>query len=95
MTAPRPPCEWGTQHPWISPTTTGRARSPSSYRHRNDRDIIPRLVDAFVEGYRMGRRARCLVGLDWSEIYARDLGELRAEWGITEAGRFPALQAAA
>ena len=61
----------------------------------NDRDIIPGLVDAFVEGYRMGRRARCLVGLDWSEIYARDVEELRAEWGITEAGRFPALQAAA
>lgn len=61
----------------------------------NDRDIIPDLVGAFVEGHAMGRDARCLVGLDWSSIYDRDLAELRAEWGVAEAGRFPELQKAA
>lgn len=61
----------------------------------NDRDIIPQLVNAFVEGYTMGRNARCLVGLDWSTIYDRDLAALRAEWGIEEAGKFPELQRAA
>ncbi len=61
----------------------------------NDRDIVPVLYGAFVEGYTMGRKARCLVGLDWSTIYASNLAELRAEWGIAEAGRFPELQQAA
>ena len=61
----------------------------------NDRDMIPKLIDAFVTGYNMGRSARCLVGLDWSTIYDRDLIELRKEWGITEAGKFPELEMAA
>ena len=59
------------------------------------RDIIPKLMNSFVEGYTMGRNARCLVGLDWSTIYDRDLVSLREEWGIVEAGRFPELQQAA
>ncbi len=61
----------------------------------NDRDIIPKLMNSFVEGYTMGRNARCLVGVDWSTIYDRDLVSLREEWGIVEAGRFPELQQAA
>jgi len=61
----------------------------------NDRDIIPELVNAFVEGHNMGRNARCLVGLDWSTIYDSDLAELRTEWGVQEAGKFPALLKAA
>jgi len=61
----------------------------------NDRDLIPGLINAFVEGYSMGKRARCLVGLDWGSIYERNLHELRAEWEIVEAGKFPELQNAA
>ena len=64
-------------------------------RFRSYRDMIASQMDAFVEGYRMGRAARCLVGLDWGSIFARDLEELRAEWDVVEAGRFPELQQAA
>ena len=55
----------------------------------NDRDSIPNLLGAFVEGYTMGRNARCLVGLNWSTIYERDLNEVRQEWGVQEAGWLP------
>jgi len=61
----------------------------------NDRDIVPALVSAFVEGYSMGRNAKSLVGLDWSTVYDRDLDELRDEWGVRQAGKFPDLQQAA
>ena len=34
---------------------------------------------AFVEGFEMGKGARCLVGLDWASVYDQDLDQLRAE----------------
>ena len=55
----------------------------------NDRDAVASHTQAFVEGYEMGRHARCLFGLDWASAYACNLDELRAQWGVAQAGQFP------
>lgn len=60
-----------------------------------DRDSIAVRFGAFVEGYEMGKRAENLMGLDWGRAFERDLTELRDEWGIEEAGRFPSAAALA
>ena len=61
----------------------------------NDRDAIAVHMRAFVDGYELGRNARCLFGLEWAAVYDRDLDELRTEWGVTDAGRIPATKLAA
>jgi ubiquinone biosynthesis protein Coq4 len=55
----------------------------------NDRDAVATHTRAFVEGYEMGRRARCLFGLNWAEVYDQNLDELRAQWRVEQAGRIP------
>lgn len=59
---------------------------------RND---ISKVTRAFCEGYEIGRRAKCVVGLDWENIYSKNLEELRRELNISEAGKLPELQLAA
>ena len=54
-----------------------------------DRDAIGVRLGAFVEGYEMGKRAVNLMGLDWGSSFERDLADLRDEWRIADAGRFP------
>ena len=61
----------------------------------NDRDAVASHTRAFVDGYHMGSNARCLFGLDWASAYDRDLDELRAEWRVAPAGKFPELSVAA
>lgn len=61
----------------------------------NDRDAVAAHTRAFVEGYEMGRRAKSLFGLDWASVYDRDMDELRAEWRVSDAGKFPELPIAA
>ena len=52
-----------------------------------DRDEMESRMQAFVDGYERGSRAKNLMGLNWTESFHRDLEELRAEWGIEDAGR--------
>jgi ubiquinone biosynthesis protein Coq4 len=54
------------------------------------RDSLGGIVRAFCKGYDIGSKAKCVVGLDWENIYHRDLNELREELGIIEAGTLPA-----
>lgn len=61
----------------------------------NDRDAIATHVAAFVNGYELGTQARCLVGLDWATAFDRDLEDLRDDWGVRSAGKFPVAAAAA
>ena len=61
----------------------------------NDRDAVASHTRAFVEGYEMGRNARCVFGLDWASVYSIDLDHLRSEWGVKNANKFPALAIAA
>ena len=61
----------------------------------NDRDALATHLAAFVEGYELGKRAKCLIGLDWGAAFDRDLEELRVEWNVHNAGRFPAAEALA
>ncbi|NKB98688.1 MAG: hypothetical protein GKR90_09390 [Pseudomonadales bacterium] len=61
----------------------------------SDRDALAAYTRAFVEGYEMGQQARCLVGVDWASTYHRDLEELRSEWGVRSANKFPELALAA
>jgi ubiquinone biosynthesis protein COQ4 len=52
-----------------------------------NRDKLPLHVSAFCRGYDIGRKARPLTGLDWQELWARDLEEVREELGISAANR--------
>lgn len=61
----------------------------------NDRDAISVHMAAFVEGYELGKRAECLIGLDWASAFDRDLEELRREWRVHSADKFPQTQAIA
>jgi ubiquinone biosynthesis protein Coq4 len=61
----------------------------------NDRDAVATHTRAYCDGYAMGTRARNLFGLDWAAAYHRDLQDLRAEWGVVQAGKFPDARLAA
>ena len=61
----------------------------------NDRDAIAIHTAAFVKGYELGKEARCIVGLDWASAFDRNLEELRVEWGVKSAHKFPKLAVAA
>ena len=61
----------------------------------HDRDALAACTRAFVDGYEMGRQARCLVGGDSASVYAHDLDALRVDWGARSADNFPALSRAA
>jgi ubiquinone biosynthesis protein COQ4 len=61
----------------------------------NDRDAIATHVAAFANGYELGSKAKCLIGLDWAAVFDRDLEELREEWGVRSADRFPTMPAIA
>ena len=50
---------------------------------------------ALNQGYQIGQRCEPLLGLDWQELWHRDLDELRRELGIDEAGRLEAFAQAA
>jgi len=52
-----------------------------------DGDQLGKQFRALVEGYQIGQRSLPMVGLDWSQLWHRDLEELRRELNITEAGR--------
>ena len=56
----------------------------------NDRDAISTHTAAFVQGYALGQQAKNLIGLNWAQALERDLNELRIEWGVTSAAKFPA-----
>lgn len=53
------------------------------------RDNLGGIVRAFCKGYDIGSKAKCAVGLDWENIYHRNLNELREELGVIEAGTLP------
>lgn len=59
------------------------------------RDELGVNMKAFVDGYQLGRDAKCMVGLDWASLWHRDLDELRQELNIREAGGFAELAQAA
>jgi len=52
-----------------------------------ERDQLAVQIQAFCQGYEIGQRSSPLIGLDWSQLWYRDLDELRQELGIVEAGR--------
>jgi ubiquinone biosynthesis protein COQ4 len=52
-----------------------------------DRDQLGIRMRAFSEGYQIGQRSQPLIGLDWSQLWHRDMEELRRELNISEAGR--------
>ena len=52
-----------------------------------DRDHIGEHIRAFCEGHRIGQRSQPMIGLDWSQLWERDMEELRRELNISEAGR--------
>lgn len=52
-----------------------------------DRDHLGEHLRAFHQGYQIGQRSQPLVGLDWSQLWERDIEELRQELNISEAGR--------
>ena len=53
----------------------------------NDRDHIGEHIRAFCDGHRIGQRSLPMIGLDWSQLWERDMEELRQELNISEAGR--------
>ncbi len=53
------------------------------------------ILAAFNEGYRIGKRCKPLIGLDWQSLWSRDLKELRRELNIDDAGRIEAFAEAA
>lgn len=55
----------------------------------NDRDAIAAHAAAFVEGYELGKQAKCLIGLDWGSSFDCDLEDLREDWNVRSAGKFP------
>lgn len=59
------------------------------------REDISKITEAFVNGYQIGKQAKCIVGLDWESIYDKDIEEVRAEFGIVHAGHLPDLKIAA
>jgi ubiquinone biosynthesis protein Coq4 len=52
-----------------------------------DRDHLGEHLRAYCEGYQIGQRSQPLVGLNWSQLWRRDIEELRQELDISEAGR--------
>ena len=50
-----------------------------------NRDKLPLNIRAFCNGYEIGRKARPLTGLHWEDLWARDLHEVREEFGISSA----------
>ena len=52
-----------------------------------DRDHLGQHMRAFCDGYEIGQRSQPMVGLDWSQLWHRDMEELRQELNISEAGR--------
>jgi ubiquinone biosynthesis protein Coq4 len=52
-----------------------------------DRDHLGEHLRAFCEGYQIGRRSLPLVGLNWSQLWQRDIEELRRELNISAEGR--------
>lgn len=52
-----------------------------------DGDQLGKQFSALCEGYQIGQRSLPMVGLDWSQLWHRDLEDLRRELNITEAGR--------
>jgi ubiquinone biosynthesis protein COQ4 len=46
------------------------------------RDEIGELFNAISQGYQMGKKAKCLIGLDLLQALPRNLDELRTEYGI-------------
>lgn len=52
-----------------------------------DRDQLGEQMQAFCDGYQIGRRSQPLIGLDWSQLWERDMEDLRQELNISEAGR--------
>ena len=61
----------------------------------NDRNAIADHTAAFLKGYELGREAKCVVGLDWTSAFDRNLEELRVEWCVTSVEKFPELAVAA
>ena len=61
----------------------------------SDRDAVATHMAAFVKGYELGKESKCLIGLDWADSFERDLDELRSEWGVCSAGKFPEVEAIA
>lgn len=52
-----------------------------------DRDNLGKHLRAFCDGYEIGQRSLPMIGLDWSQLWQRDMEELRQELNISEAGR--------
>lgn len=52
-----------------------------------DRGHLGEHVRAFCDGHRIGQRSQPMIGLDWSQLWERDMEELRQELNISEAGR--------
>jgi len=63
-------------------------------RSMKRRDELPSDIEAFIEGYQMGKRAKCIMALDYDTVLTRNIDELREELGIVEAGYFPVAMAA-
>jgi ubiquinone biosynthesis protein Coq4 len=49
----------------------------------DDRD---RRMDAIVRGWTLGRRARSVLGVDWSKLWTADLGDVRRSFGVDVDG---------
>ena len=45
------------------------------------------IIASMHEGYRLGKKCKPLIGLDWESLWSRDLEELRRELGVEQAGR--------
>lgn len=64
-------------------------------RSWKQRDELPTMLNAWHEGYEMGKRAKCIIALDYDKVLERNIDELRLELGIAEAGNFPEFAVAA
>lgn len=45
-------------------------------------DLFPVLLDAITEGWSLGRRTSCLIGVHWEDFWDCPLDELRAKYGL-------------
>jgi ubiquinone biosynthesis protein COQ4 len=52
-------------------------------------------MDAIVEGYNLGKNARRFFGTRWSDIWTKNLDEIRRELDVVPVGRFEASRASA
>jgi ubiquinone biosynthesis protein Coq4 len=52
-----------------------------------DPAAIGPMMDAIADGWQHGRTARTLAFEPWEQMLDRDLGEVRAEYGIDTAAR--------